>query len=62
MSRSWREALRDWSDTRLVTVLLLGFSSGLPLILTLSTLSAWLKEEAGYQWIQGTRPQTWRSD
>lgn len=44
MSRTWREALRDWRDVRLVTVLLLGFSSGLPLVLTLSTLSTWLKE------------------
>lgn len=36
--------MRDWSDARLITVLLLGFSSGLPLVLTLSTLSTWLKE------------------
>jgi microsomal epoxide hydrolase len=24
----------------------------------LGELAAWLKEETGYQWIQGTRPQT----
>jgi hypothetical protein len=27
----------------------------------LGELAAWLKEETGYQWIQGTRPQTRRS-
>ena len=44
MSRSWREAIRDWSNPRLLVILLLGFSSGLPLVLTLTTLSAWLKD------------------
>jgi PAT family beta-lactamase induction signal transducer AmpG len=45
MSRTWRAALRDWTDSRLVTVLFLGFASGLPLALTFSTLSYWLTEE-----------------
>jgi len=38
----WRRSLQVYSDRRVVLVLLLGFSSGLPLLLTFSTLSAWL--------------------
>jgi len=37
--------LTDYKDRRVVAVLLLGFSSGLPLLLTYSTLSAWLAKE-----------------
>lgn len=37
--------LTDYRDRRVVAVLLLGFSSGLPLLLTYSTLSAWLAKE-----------------
>ena len=44
MRRSWAEARKDWSNPRLIVILLLGFSSGLPLVLTLQTLGAWLKE------------------
>ena len=36
---------RLYFDRRVVAVALLGFSSGLPLLLTYSTLSAWLKSE-----------------
>ena len=36
---------RLYFDRRVVAVALLGFSSGLPLLLTFSTLSAWLKGE-----------------
>ncbi len=36
---------RLYCDARVIAVLLLGFSSGLPLLLTFSTLSAWLKSE-----------------
>ncbi len=36
---------RLYLDRRVVAVALLGFSSGLPLLLTFSTLSAWLKSE-----------------
>ncbi len=38
----WRRSLEVYSDRRVLLVLLLGFSSGLPLLLTFSTLSAWL--------------------
>ena len=38
----WRSSLVAYSDRRVLLTLLLGFSSGLPLLLTLSTLSAWL--------------------
>jgi len=40
--RSWGEALAVYRDRRLFVILLMGFSSGLPLLLTLSTLSYWL--------------------
>ena len=44
-SRRWLEALSVYRDPRIVSILFLGFSSGLPLALTFSTLSFWLKEE-----------------
>ena len=40
--RRWREALAVYRDRRQVFILLMGFASGLPLLLTLSTLSYWL--------------------
>lgn len=43
--RSWREAFVDYFDPRVLRILVFGFSSGLPLLLVYSTLSAWLKEE-----------------
>lgn len=43
--RSWRQAFIDYFDPRVLRILFLGFSSGLPLLLVYSTLSAWLKEE-----------------
>jgi PAT family beta-lactamase induction signal transducer AmpG len=39
---TWRQALRAYTQPRVLQVLALGFSSGLPLLLTYSTLSAWL--------------------
>ncbi len=39
---SWRAALLVYRDRRLLFILLMGFASGLPLLLTLSTLSYWL--------------------
>jgi MFS transporter, PAT family, beta-lactamase induction signal transducer AmpG len=39
---SWRRALSVYTDARVLLVLALGFASGLPLLLTFSTLSAWL--------------------
>jgi MFS transporter, PAT family, beta-lactamase induction signal transducer AmpG len=38
----WRHSLATYTDRRVLLVLPLGFSSGLPLLLTFSTLSAWL--------------------
>ncbi len=46
--RSWSETLRSWLHPRVVTMLFLGFSAGLPLLLIFGTLSAWLTE-AGVQ-------------
>jgi PAT family beta-lactamase induction signal transducer AmpG len=43
--RGWARALAIYGDRRILTVLVLGFSSGLPLALTGATLSAWLKTE-----------------
>jgi PAT family beta-lactamase induction signal transducer AmpG len=40
--RGWRETLAVYLDRRMLVILLMGFSSGLPLLLTLSTLSYWL--------------------
>ncbi len=38
----WRHTLAAYTQPRVLQVLALGFSSGLPLLLTYSTLSAWL--------------------
>ena len=38
----WRRSLAAYTDRRVLQVLALGFSSGLPLMLTYSTLTAWL--------------------
>src|SRR5271170_7368053 len=37
----WRRSLEQYSDRRVLLILPLGFASGLPLLLTFSTLSAW---------------------
>ncbi len=42
--RRWIEAAALYRDKRVLAILFLGFSSGLPLLLTFSTLSIWLKE------------------
>jgi PAT family beta-lactamase induction signal transducer AmpG len=41
---SWREVILVYMQRRVLVVLLLGFSAGLPLSLTLSTLQAWMTE------------------
>src|ERR1700726_1733496 len=38
----WRRSPAVYTDRRLMLILPLGFASGLPLLLTFSTLSAWL--------------------
>ncbi|MFI4948307.1 MAG: AmpG family muropeptide MFS transporter [Alphaproteobacteria bacterium] len=42
--RDWLAALAVYRQPRLIAVLLMGFSSGLPLVLTFGTLSYWLAE------------------
>ena len=42
--RSWRESAATYMDPRVVGLLFLGFSAGLPFLLVFSTLSAWLRE------------------
>ena len=42
---SWRESWQVYYDRRIVAIFALGVASGLPLLLTLSTLSVWLREE-----------------
>src|SRR5215469_13994097 len=39
---NWRRSVMAYTDRRVLQVLALGFASGLPLLLTYSTLSAWL--------------------
>ena len=39
---NWRQTVALYTEPRVLEVLALGFSSGLPLLLTYSTLSAWL--------------------
>src|SRR5690242_15844684 len=41
---SWREGLAVYLQPRVLIVLLLGFSSGLPLALSGSTLQVWMRE------------------
>lgn len=42
--RSWRESFLVYTRPRVLVMLLLGFSAGLPFLLVFSTLSAWLTE------------------
>src|SRR6202158_2202017 len=39
---SWQRSLKAYTNRKVLQVLALGFASGLPLLLTFSTLSAWL--------------------
>ncbi len=42
--RSWLEAFAVYRQPRVIAMLFLGFSAGLPLLLVFGTLSAWLRE------------------
>lgn len=42
---SWAEALRVYGQPRVLGMIFLGFSAGLPFLLVFSTLSAWLHDE-----------------
>jgi MFS transporter, PAT family, beta-lactamase induction signal transducer AmpG len=41
---NWREAMLIYSRPRVLAMVMLGFSSGLPFLLVFSTLSAWLRD------------------
>ncbi|MCK5893386.1 MAG: MFS transporter [Endozoicomonadaceae bacterium] len=43
-ARSWRETVRISFHPRVISMLFLGFSAGLPLLLIFSSLSIWLRE------------------
>jgi len=43
-SRRWRDAVAVYCDRRQLVILLMGFASGLPLLLGFSTLSYWLSQ------------------
>ena len=43
--RSWAETLKVYTRPRVVGMVFLGFSAGLPFLLVFSTLSAWLRDE-----------------
>lgn len=44
MTQSWKKSFLAFCDRRILSIFLFGFSSGLPFLLTLSTLTIWLKE------------------
>ena len=41
---TWSETIKTWLHPRVITMLFLGFSAGIPILLIFSTLSAWLTE------------------
>ena len=41
---SWKQSLRAMAHPRVITMLLLGVSAGIPLLLIFSSLSLWLRE------------------
>ncbi len=43
MFGNWRKALSVYFDRRMLVMVLLGFSSGFPLLLVFGTLNLWLK-------------------
>ena len=43
--KTWLSSAKIYTDRRILVILFLGFSSGLPLLLVFSTLSIWLKIE-----------------
>lgn len=44
-NRGWRQAFSVYSHPRVLGMVFLGFSAGLPFLLVFSTLSAWLRDE-----------------
>lgn len=49
MFGNWRKALSVYFDRRMLVMVLLGFSSGFPLLLVFGTLNLWLKD-SGVRW------------
>jgi PAT family beta-lactamase induction signal transducer AmpG len=45
MSKSWRTAFAVYIEPKVLSMIALGFSAGLPYLLIFSTLSAWLRDE-----------------
>lgn len=45
VQHTWKEAFLSYKHPRVLGMLFLGFSAGLPFLLVFSTLSAWLKDE-----------------
>ena len=45
--KPWREVAKAWLHPKVITMLFLGFSAGIPILLIFSTLSAWLREAGG---------------
>ncbi|MDH3336156.1 MAG: AmpG family muropeptide MFS transporter, partial [Rhodospirillaceae bacterium] len=43
-TRTWGEALSAFFHPRVIAMLFLGFSAGVPILLIFSTLSVWLRE------------------
>ncbi len=43
--KSWRDACSVYKNSRVIGMIFLGFSAGLPFLLVFSTLSAWLRDE-----------------
>ncbi len=43
--KSWRLAFSVYAQSRVLSMMFLGFSAGLPFLLVFSTLSAWLRDE-----------------
>jgi MFS transporter, PAT family, beta-lactamase induction signal transducer AmpG len=43
--KSWRTAFSIYAEPRVLSMICLGFSAGLPFLLVFSTLSAWLRDE-----------------
>src|SRR3989338_7207538 len=44
MIHTWKTSFLSFFDKRILSIFFFGFSSGLPFLLTLSTLTIWLKE------------------
>jgi MFS transporter, PAT family, beta-lactamase induction signal transducer AmpG len=42
--RSWAETFRAFADRKVIALLFLGFSAGVPILLIFSTMSVWLRE------------------